>query len=486
MGVDGRAYQTAARVLCVGMALIGIAGCTEDRQNLPTVHPPQHPTLVIGIDGFEWDLLLPLIRAGEMPETAKLIERGSYGLLETILPSVSPVIWTSVATGKIDQKHGIHGFTRKDAKGTNEELYNNLDRKTKAVWNIASDYDRRVSVIGWWMTFPADSINGVMVSQTNSSEDFRRKANMPWKGMLKPRLKAQISPAEREAEIFKILRKVQRTLEIETEKIFGKFSKPLSPEAQKYWQVGLWAVRADLTYEEISKRLIQEAPPHDLFMVYFGGTDTFAHRFWRFFEPERFPVATRVDNILNFRNVVNDYYRHMDRVIGKLVALAPGYRILLLSDHGIHPAAAVAHDSQKGGLGEANHKDAPPGVFIAAGPDIVDMSITKDSIPGLERSDLHSVGSIMDMTPTLLALMGLPIGEDMDGELIERVIAPEFLERFPALSRPTHEDPRWSSERLRDVEVLDPDDQFLRERLEQLRALGYLDDFDDFDDPDDE
>ena len=68
-----------------------------------------------------------------MPETAKLMARGSFGTLETLEPTESPPIWTSIATGKRPEKHGITGFTNPERKGGDDELFNSLDRKTKAI-----------------------------------------------------------------------------------------------------------------------------------------------------------------------------------------------------------------------------------------------------------------------------------------------------------------------------------------------------------------
>ena len=129
--------------------------------------PTAAPLLVIGVDGLEWNVILTMLRDGSLPNLARLMRQGVYGRLNTLLNPESPIVWTSVATGKIPAKHGIVAFTRRDEKG-NRQLYSNGDRKTKALWNILSDYRQRVAVIGWWMTFPVEEINGIMVAQTNT------------------------------------------------------------------------------------------------------------------------------------------------------------------------------------------------------------------------------------------------------------------------------------------------------------------------------
>ena len=113
------------------------------------------------------------------------------------MPTLSPVIWTTVATGKLPKKHGIRGFVKPKAKGRPAQLYSNGDRRTKALWNILSDYERTVHSIGWWMTFPAEPINGTMVGQTNAQGQITPGgAGIPWKGGVIKGLDGQVSPVE--------------------------------------------------------------------------------------------------------------------------------------------------------------------------------------------------------------------------------------------------------------------------------------------------
>ena len=299
---------------------------------------------------------------------------------------------------------------------------------------------------------------------------------MPWKGLLIPNTEGQVTPVEREEEIFAVLDDVQSGLGDRVTEIFGRFEAPLSPEAERIWHSSLWAARADITYERLSHLLLEEKPHNDLFMVYFGGTDTFTHRFWRFFEPEKFPIESSADDIQNFGNIVNDYYRYTDEVIGKLVAqVGSDTRIIIVSDHGMHPTREIKLDKPGKLPGYVDHNDAPPGVIIAAGPDIVVMPTSLERVSKLRLEDLESLGSILDITPTLLALMGLPVAADMDGEVATALIEKAFLADFPTLERATYEDLSWLAARDRarsDVSDASRKDQ--DERLEQLRALGYL------------
>lgn len=466
-------FSVAARSIAI--CLIASTGCSDSREKPSGQSPKGPPILVIGVDGFEWDVLLPMLRRGQMPETAKLMARGSFGMLETLLPTESPRIWTSIVTGKRPEKHGITGFTHPERKGTEDELFNSRDRSTKAIWNIASEAARRVAVVGWWMTYPVEPINGVMIAQTNTAERFRRKLKMPWKGMLKRGVEGQVYPLAREGEMLSVLPEVQKNLGNSLREIFGDFPGPLNDAERAIWAKGSWAARADITYRQLALQLLDEASPYDLFLVYFGGTDVYAHRYWRYYQPELFSLPISVRSIINFRSVIFDYYRYIDRTIGELVSRAGSdCRVFVIADHGIHPdPGEVVGGRTKNPV--ARHKDAPPGVFIAAGPDIAPSARGEGNFRDLRRADISILGSVVDVTPTLLALMGLPLGDDMDGRVLSSVVDEGFLSRRPQRSVATHDTEAWRATRA----ALGPGAPGQSERLEQLRSLGYLDDLDD-------
>src|SRR5437762_3439785 len=63
--------------------------------------------LLVGWDGADWKLITPLLDRGQMPGLNALIERGVMGKISSLAPLLSPMLWTSVATGKRADKHGI-------------------------------------------------------------------------------------------------------------------------------------------------------------------------------------------------------------------------------------------------------------------------------------------------------------------------------------------------------------------------------------------
>ena len=121
--------------------------------------------LLIGWDAADWKVIMPLVDAGKMPNVARLLQEGICGNMATLQPVLSPMLWTSIATGKRAYKHGIHGFSEPDPVSGGIRPVTNLSRKTKAIWNIMNQEGRNTITIGWWPSNPAEELSrGVMVS----------------------------------------------------------------------------------------------------------------------------------------------------------------------------------------------------------------------------------------------------------------------------------------------------------------------------------
>src|SRR5579863_7790651 len=92
--------------------------------------------LLIGWDAADWKVIHPLMDEGKMPNVQRLISHGVMGQVATLQPPLSPMLWTSIATGKRPFQHGIHGFSEPTADGRDVRRVTNLSRTSKALWNI--------------------------------------------------------------------------------------------------------------------------------------------------------------------------------------------------------------------------------------------------------------------------------------------------------------------------------------------------------------
>jgi predicted AlkP superfamily phosphohydrolase/phosphomutase len=122
--------------------------------------------IVIGFDGLEPTLVKKYVAQNELPNFARIIDQGAFGTLMSTLPPSSASAWTSAVTGVNPGKHGIYGFMgepKPDASGA--VVFNtSLQRGFKTVWQVLSDYGRRSIAINIPLTSPADSLNGLMVA----------------------------------------------------------------------------------------------------------------------------------------------------------------------------------------------------------------------------------------------------------------------------------------------------------------------------------
>ena len=161
--------------------LLTLTGCSgRPHRTIPA--EARRPLVFVAADGLEWSVLEPLINAGKLPTIARLMAGGTYGYLESMDPTYSPVVWTTIATGKTPAKHGIEHFVY--SQDGHQHYYTSGQRKTKAFWNILSDYGLTTHVLGWWMTYPAESIHGIMIAQTNTTGVLDDPKRALWKGSL--------------------------------------------------------------------------------------------------------------------------------------------------------------------------------------------------------------------------------------------------------------------------------------------------------------
>jgi len=130
-----------------------------------TIKTPQ--IIIFGIDGATWDVINPLIEIGRLPNFKYIIQNGAYGPLETIIPTLSPIIWTSIATGKSPLKHGIKTFLWKPKNSYAEYPVGNFQRRAKTIWKIVNDeLDWKVALINWQAAWPPEEeyVEGAVIS----------------------------------------------------------------------------------------------------------------------------------------------------------------------------------------------------------------------------------------------------------------------------------------------------------------------------------
>jgi len=125
---------------------------------------PRPPVVFIGLDGADWALLDQYMERGVMPALRALVNEGSSGTLETIHPALSPLIWTTMMTGVGPLEHRVLDFLRVNPVSQQREPITSDERKVPAVWNMATNAGKKVGALGLWATYPAEAVNGLLVS----------------------------------------------------------------------------------------------------------------------------------------------------------------------------------------------------------------------------------------------------------------------------------------------------------------------------------
>ncbi|WP_412062719.1 alkaline phosphatase family protein [Rubrivirga sp. IMCC45206] len=403
--------------------------------------------LVIGWDAADWDVLRPLLDAGQLPALASLIDRGVSGNIATLDPPFSPMLWTSVATGKTAEKHGVLGFTQPKADGDGVQPVLGTSRTAKAFWNIAHQSGLRSNVIGWWPSHPAEPVDGVMVSNF-----FHRVSGPVWAPQ--PPTPGAVHPPE--------LAPFLEALRVHPDEITPELVIPFVPSfAQSPPQTDGEQQAADA----IARMLAETATVHavatwaveetewDVTALYLDGIDHFCHSFMAYHPPQLSFVPD--DQFARYHEVVAGIYRFHDMMLGRLLALVDDdTAVVLVSDHGFESGARRIPETPDEPAGPAaEHRDF--GVFIAAGP-------------GLRSGEPVYGASLLDITPTLLTILGLPVGDDMDG----RVLTPIFEDEGPVDRIPSWEAVPGDAARL---DAGDSDPWADQAAMDQLVALGYVD-----------
>ncbi len=512
---------------------------------LTAARPASARVVLFGIDGGSWPLIDRALAAGELPAFAALRARGVSAELETVEPVISPTVWSSIATGRSPEAHGITDFFR-----------NRTHLRVPTVFERMAARGLRVGLYDYLVTWPPRSLpNGFMIP-----------------GWL--RRDERVTPPD----------------------VFARAGvEPYVYEVDRFRSRASWAANARRELAEKPARWSRLADAFDLDVgaVSFYALDATGHRFWRAAFPDEFEEKPTPAEAA-FSGTLHDALLGMDAALGRVVAaLGPEDSVVVVSDHGFQAAETAERvwssrlEEQLPGSSVAAHQTAfhvdgeffattlriDPGPFEKREPvlralvawlesartargepaftlDVIDVASRP---PGEERSlslrvrqwllrqilryrfgvkldrpayayvfarpndetllgawpdgpirfdgrqrsvselfqldefsgTHHPTGiflaagapfahqaardrvSVLDVGPLLLHLAGLPVPDDLEGAVPERLLAPAFRAAHPLRLVPAAELPGLPPEAA-DASV---DDAVL---LERLRALGYV------------
>jgi predicted AlkP superfamily phosphohydrolase/phosphomutase/tetratricopeptide (TPR) repeat protein len=404
----------------------------------------KNKVLLIGWDAADWKIIGPLMAQGKMPALKSLTDRGVYGNMSTMNPPYSPMLWSTVATGKTPDKHGVLGFIElsPDMKGIRPVTVNS--RKSKAVWNIFHNQGLKSNVIGWWPSFPAEPINGVVVS-----DKFQKVNKDPKKKS--PILKGTIHPKDLVNDI--------HDLRVFPHEITEAHILPFIPKASEIDQdneQGLQSfakIIAENTSIHAAATNIMRTTEWDFMAVYYDLIDHFCHAFMNYHPPKLRPIAQ--DKFEIYKDAVVGSYLYQDMMLERMIDLAgEDTTIIVMSDHGYESGHRRILKMPKYPAAPAlEHRKF--GIFVAAGPNIK----KNEKVFGL---------GLIDIAPTLLHMFDMPVGKDMDGkvalDIFDKVKKPKYIDSWENVKGDFGENKSDSDQLLSD-----------KEAMQQLIDLGYID-----------
>jgi len=485
--------------------------------------------VILGVDGATWDVLRPMMAAGEAPNFQRLVREGATGVLQSEEPSLSPRVWTTIAAGVGPETHGAQDFFSSQAS-----------IQVKRMWEVVADRGGKVGLWGWLLTWPPVELKGFVLPSWMAGGPETWPPELGFYQRLREgggeSSVADLAGTVRESvrngvRLPTLVRAGAVTARMRLEGWSDERSTPVTAVLQG--QMG-----SDIFLHHY-RRL---GPDFAAFVFY--GTDTLAHRYWKDFQPAAFEGARAEPG--PYRDAIPAAYREVDGILGRFFETVDERTVLVVvSDHGTGPepdlvskhsirpgalvrvlelgdevrafsvgihvhlreagrepgtevsrfvarltdltvsgrplfevrsvtageyAIALRFQPQPGAVAQWPGGDAPVSDFLAASPFSGGHNLR--GIIGLwgpsVRAGAELTGAdLRDVAPTVLTLLGCPLSEQMDGDVLweafqEGARKVLIVERVDDYGPPGHQSMTRTDEETEKLQ-------------KKLRALGYLD-----------
>ena len=406
--------------------------------------------LVFGMDGATWDAIDRI----ELPAISGLEQVGTRAVLRSEEPMLSPILWTTMASGVAPDVHGIRGFrTRRD------------DCRAARFWDVARAQGMSIGLYKWLVTWPPDPALAFDVPAWLAPTPETVPAELSFVKALELRLGSDVASA-REG--------IPRGV---------RWGTLLDGLRARITGQGIQQVRLEIDRDVFLWEMHRARPSVAAFVTY--ATDALGHTAWG-------------------TNELDDAYRSTDAILGEIRAAVPAATVVVLSDHGFRAAEGETNFAPRtealsailgvevvrmgkklivltedpiepqvsalvqSSTGEPLYRwEAIPGGLGLTFRDehIDDARLASDTVAGRPLSDFASLMpafsgehdrdgiwlvagpgiaagraepmELLDVTPTLLALLGIPAASDMPGAVrfgVELPRVPTYAALVPARS----------------------------------------------------
>lgn len=376
---------------------------------------------IMALDGASLDFITSATAEGRLPNFGRLLDRGAVRHLATLHPTSAETVWAAVTTGKLPQKNGIrsaglyrfargagvplqllpeycfaHGLVRLGF--LSEEPHSSATFRTRTLWSILSTHGITVGIAGWPLAQPAPVVRGFLVA------DSFHRSTLAATGLDGP---GALYPPDLQADAIAAMESAGTEADGTADDSPG---------------------RIDRVYERVAQSL-SERRPVQVAVTRYQSLDLIGHHFLRYAMPSEFGDVTD-DEQRRLGGVLERHYAMVDDAVGRAItATGPDDLLLVVSAFGMVPlplAKRVIEQLIGDPALSGTHDVAPDGFLIAYGSAVA-------------RGRTTTRASVVDVAPTLLYFLGLPVGRDMDGFVRTDLFTPAFIQDQPIAYIPTYD-----------------------------------------------
>jgi predicted AlkP superfamily phosphohydrolase/phosphomutase len=427
------AASIAAPVALRGRGLLPPLDARPFDAGLEGAPAPVEPRVtIIAIDAGSLELVTTAAAEGRLPNFGRILDTGAVMHLATLHPTSAEAVWAAVATGKLPQKNGVRSATVYIPEGggdpirllpdfcfangvvrfglLTEQAHSSATVRTRTLWGILSGSGITSGVVNWPLTYPASPVRGYLVS------DRYAQLALTLAGLEDEQL---TYPPDLEPEFLPVVQAARSEPAAATP---GRDAMAEIPE--RYREAG----RIDRVYDRLAQALAESRDPQ-VRITRYQSLDPIGHYFLRYAAPSSFGNVTEEER-RRFGPVLEGHYRLIDDAIGRAIStLGPDDLLLVISAYGMEPLGfgkrlleQIIGDPELSGT----HEAAPDGFLMAYGSAVA-------------KSRQLRRASVVDVTPTVLYFLGLPIGRDMDGYARTDLFRPAFFAERPITFIPTYD-----------------------------------------------
>jgi predicted AlkP superfamily phosphohydrolase/phosphomutase len=396
--------------------------------------PPERSArvTVIALDGGSLDFITGATAEGRLPNFGRILDAGAARHLATIHPTSPEAVWAAVATGKLPLKNGVRsaGIYQLQGGGGSiqllpdfcfahrlvrfgfliEQPHASPTLRARPLWGILSTAGIPVGVVNWPLTQPAPVVRGFVVSDT-----YQRLSGTA-SDIDEP---STIYPPELQADVAAAQERLAGTMADGGAVVSASLAGD-----PRYDMPG----KSDRLYDAIAQALAR-ARQVQVTLTRYQSLDPIGHYFLRYAMPSEFGDVTDEER-RRLGTVLDRHYAIVDEAIGRaMAALGPDDLLLVVSGYGMEPLGfgkriieRLMGDPDVSG----SHEAAPDGFLMAYGASVA-------------RGRQQARASVVDIVPTILYFLGLPIGRDMDGYARTDLFQRAFIEERPITFIPTYE-----------------------------------------------